>query len=217
MHLVKSFPVDPHAAAQEKGLEAALIFLENCSQGPRLVGDIMSGVVAKCLTATRARVKELGVTMVMMCVEVEKYEIVQDELTKGMDHKNPKIVAACISVLTQAIRQVCMNRFTQHLNSNNCHANSFFTYFFFREFGAKIFKAKNLAKKLVVLLEDRDKNVREESKKMVLELWQWIGPPFRNDLSTLKPVVVCLFELLLLFGLLSNNLSLAGRNDYSSL
>jgi len=96
--------VDGHASAQEKGLEAALIYLENSSLGPRLVGDMMSGVIAKCLTSTRARVKELGVSIVMMCVEIEKQEMVQDELTKGMDLKNPKVVAACITVFTQAIK-----------------------------------------------------------------------------------------------------------------
>ena len=73
------------------------------------------------------------------------------------------------------------------------HSTINFYFVSFSEFGAKIFKAKVLAKKLVVLLEDRDKNVRDESKKMVLELWHWIGPPFRNDLSTLKPVVVSYF------------------------
>lgn len=41
----------------------------------------------------------------LMYVEIEKYEIVQEEILKGIAaSKNPKVVAACIATLTQALR-----------------------------------------------------------------------------------------------------------------
>lgn len=39
-----------------------------------------------------------------MYIEIEKFEAVQEEILKGMDHKNPKIVLACVSAVTQALR-----------------------------------------------------------------------------------------------------------------
>jgi cytoskeleton-associated protein 5 len=39
-----------------------------------------------------------------MYIEIEKFETVQEEILKGMDHKNPKIVLACVSAVTQALR-----------------------------------------------------------------------------------------------------------------
>ena len=40
------------------------------------------------------------------------------------------------------------------------------------------------------LLEDRDKNVREEGKKMVVELYRWIGDALKPQLNALKPLQV---------------------------
>ncbi len=85
-------------------MEAVLIFLENSSQGPRIVSEIMAGVIAKCLTSSKVRTKELTSEITLMCVEIEKYEAVQEELMKGMEAKNPKVVAACIALLTQCLR-----------------------------------------------------------------------------------------------------------------
>lgn len=38
-----------------------------------------------------------------------------------------------------------------------------------------------------MLLEDCDKNVREEGKKLVVELYRWIGQALKPQLSALKP------------------------------
>ncbi|ROT81421.1 Cytoskeleton-associated protein 5 [Penaeus vannamei] len=40
------------------------------------------------------------------------------------------------------------------------------------------------------LLEDRDKNVREESKKMVIEMYRWIRQALKPQMSSLKPVQI---------------------------
>ena len=61
------------------------------------------GVVAKCLNA-RPKTKQKGIDICMMYLEVEKQEIVQEEIIKGLDNKQPKIVASCVSLLRMAIR-----------------------------------------------------------------------------------------------------------------
>lgn len=49
---------------------------------------------------------------------------------------------------------------------------------------------KVLLKRLPTLLEDRDKNVRDESKILAVEIFKWIGPVLKTQLSSLKPVQV---------------------------
>lgn len=47
----------------------------------------------------------MAIQIALMYVEIEKYEIVQEEILKGIAaSKNPKVVAACIATLTQALR-----------------------------------------------------------------------------------------------------------------
>jgi cytoskeleton-associated protein 5 len=40
----------------------------------------------------------------MMYLEIEKQEAVQEEILKGLDNKQPKIVAGCVTFLRTAIR-----------------------------------------------------------------------------------------------------------------
>jgi hypothetical protein len=44
-----------------------------------------------------------------------------------------------------------------------------------------------------VLLEDRDKCVREEGKTMVIEIYRWIGDALKPQLNSLKPIQVSVF------------------------
>lgn len=67
----------------------------------------MSGVVTKVFNQPKARAKELGADICLMYMEIEKVEVVQDELLKGLDNKNPKIVVACIETLRKALRLAC--------------------------------------------------------------------------------------------------------------
>lgn len=77
-----------------------------------------------------------------MYVEIEKQEIVQEELMKGMENKNPKVVAACIVAMNSALKQ----------------------------FGNKVITIKPMVKKIPILLSDRDKTVRDEMKALVVEM-----------------------------------------------
>jgi len=64
----------------------------------------MSNIVSKCLAAPKTKTKELSQQVVLMYVEIEKQDQVMDELIKGFDHKNPKVVAASINTATMALK-----------------------------------------------------------------------------------------------------------------
>ncbi|EEZ99362.1 protein mini spindles [Tribolium castaneum] len=164
--LVKKFVLDSHAVGQEKGLEATLAFVENYAHAGKTVGEVMSGVVTKCIAAPKNRTKELAVQVILMYIEIEKGEVVQEELLKGMEQKNPKIVVACISAFTVALR----------------------------EFGTKIINVKPLVKKIPDLFSDREKAVRDEARLMTIEIYRWIGNALRPQLNSLKPVQISELE-----------------------
>ncbi|KAG7304890.1 hypothetical protein JYU34_010285 [Plutella xylostella] len=159
--LIKKFVTDSNAVAQEKGLEAALVFVENCGHAGKTTGEVMSGIVAKCIAAPKTKTKDLALQVTLMYVEIEKHEVVQEELMKGMDQKNPKVVAACISALNTALKQ----------------------------FGNKVITIKPMVKKIPVLLADRDKGVRDEMKALVAEMHRWIGAAIEPHIASLTAVV----------------------------
>lgn len=165
--LIKKFVVDSNAAAQEKGMEAALVYVENAACAGKAAGEVMSGIVNKCIAAPKAKTKDLAVQLSLMYLEIEKHETVQEELMKGAEAKNPKIVAACINTLTLGLR----------------------------EFGPKVINVKPLVKKMPGFLEDRDKAVREEGKALVIEIYRWIGAPIKQQLNSLKPVQLTELEV----------------------
>uniref|UniRef100_A0A3Q4GPQ5 Cytoskeleton associated protein 5 n=1 Tax=Neolamprologus brichardi TaxID=32507 RepID=A0A3Q4GPQ5_NEOBR len=103
--LIKKFVTDSNAVAQLKGLEAALAFIENAHFAGKTTGEVVSGVVTKVFNQPKARAKELGMDICFMYIEIEKAEVVQDELLKGLDNKNPKIVVACIETLRKALSE----------------------------------------------------------------------------------------------------------------
>ncbi|KAF0040869.1 hypothetical protein F2P81_006767 [Scophthalmus maximus] len=102
--LIKKFVTDSNAIAQLKGLEAALSFVGNAHFAGKTAGEVVSGVVTKVFNQPKARAKELGTEICLMYMEIEKAEVVQDELLKGLDNKNPKIVVACLEALRKALR-----------------------------------------------------------------------------------------------------------------
>lgn len=42
------------------GLEAALVFVENCGHAGKTTGEVMSGIVAKCIAAPKTKTKDLA-------------------------------------------------------------------------------------------------------------------------------------------------------------
>ena len=93
----------------------------------------------------QAKTKDLGGQIILMFVEIEQQEKVIEELIKGLAQKNPKVVAGCVTNLT------------------NC----------LRAFGAKVIKVSPLLKAVVPLLDHRDKVVREEGKQLIIEAYRY--------------------------------------------
>uniref|UniRef100_A0A8C2TR84 Cytoskeleton associated protein 5 n=1 Tax=Coturnix japonica TaxID=93934 RepID=A0A8C2TR84_COTJA len=158
--LVKKFVTDSNAVAQLKGLEAALAYVENAHVAGKTTGEVASGVVNKVFNQPKARAKELGVDICLMYIEIEKGEAVQEELLKGLDNKNPKIIVACIETLRKALS----------------------------EFGSKIISLKPIIKVLPKLFESREKAVRDEAKLLAVEIYRWIRDALRPPLQNINSV-----------------------------
>ncbi|XP_069821985.1 cytoskeleton-associated protein 5 isoform X3 [Dendropsophus ebraccatus] len=158
--LIKKFVTESNAVAQLKGLEAALVYIENAHVAGKTTGEVVSGVVNKVFNQPKARAKELGSDICLMYIEIEKGETVQEELLKGLDNKNPKIVVACVETLRRALS----------------------------EFGSKIMSLKPIIKVLPKLFESREKAVRDEAKLLAVEIYRWIRDALRPPLQNINPV-----------------------------
>ncbi|ETE68319.1 Cytoskeleton-associated protein 5, partial [Ophiophagus hannah] len=156
--LIKKFVTDSNAVVQLKGLEAALAYVENAHVAGKTTGEVVSGVVNKVFNQPKARAKELGIDICLMFIEIEKGEVVQEELLKGLDNKNPKIIVACIETLRKALS----------------------------EFGSKIIALKPIIKTLPKLFESREKAVRDEAKLLAIEIYRWIKDALRPPLQNIN-------------------------------
>ncbi|XP_056135321.1 cytoskeleton-associated protein 5-like [Lampris incognitus] len=155
---IKKFVTESNAVAQLKGLEAALAFVKNAHVANRTVGEVVSGVVCKVFNQPKARAKELGIDICLMYIEIEKADVVQEELIKGLDNKNPKIILACVETLRIALS----------------------------EFGAKTVSVKPIIKVLPKLFESREKAVRDEAKVLAVEVYRWIRDALRPSLQNIN-------------------------------
>lgn len=70
----------------------------------RTAGDCTSGIVQKCLAAPKRGTQEKAIEVILMYCEIEKYEVVQEELMKGFTQKNPKVVASSVKAVATALR-----------------------------------------------------------------------------------------------------------------
>jgi len=70
----------------------------------RVAGDVMAGLIIKCYGAPKLKTKDIAIQITLMFIEIEKQDVVIEELVKGLDHKFPKIVSTCIKAATQAIK-----------------------------------------------------------------------------------------------------------------
>uniref|UniRef100_A0A4X2KWP8 Cytoskeleton-associated protein 5 n=1 Tax=Vombatus ursinus TaxID=29139 RepID=A0A4X2KWP8_VOMUR len=158
--LIKKFVTDSNAVVQLKGLEAALVYVENAHVAGKTTGEVVSGIVSKVFNQPKARAKELGIEICLMYIEIEKGEAVQEELLKGLDSKNPKITVACIETLRKALS----------------------------EFGSKIILLKPIIKVLPKLFESREKAIRDEAKLIAVEIYRWIRDALKAPLQNINSV-----------------------------
>ena len=81
---------DSNAVAQEKGLMSCLAFAENCKTAPKIAGEVIDGIVNKCVAAPKTKTKELATQICLMYCEIEAHEKVIEQLLAGLPQKNPK-------------------------------------------------------------------------------------------------------------------------------
>ena len=111
-----------------------------------------------------------------MYCEIEAHEKVIEQLLAGLANKNPKVMVVefylCIFTLLPKVISGCVMNLTECL----------------RGFGAKVIKVSPLLKAIVPLMDHRDKAVREEGKKLIIESYRWIGEVMKSQLTALKPL-----------------------------
>lgn len=55
------------------------------------------------MNASRAKTKEKGIEILLYFIELERTDIVFDELNKGLAAKQPKVVVSCLQTLRTAL------------------------------------------------------------------------------------------------------------------
>eukprot|EP01103_Thecamoeba_quadrilineata_P000425 TRINITY_DN10363_c0_g1_i1.p1 TRINITY_DN10363_c0_g1~~TRINITY_DN10363_c0_g1_i1.p1 ORF type:complete len:583 (+),score=156.07 TRINITY_DN10363_c0_g1_i1:70-1818(+) len=158
-HLEK-LVVDIHAAAQEKSLEAVLIFLDRSPLAVNYIPQLLPLLIEKCLNQ-RTNTKKKAEEAILMMIEISNPtpEPVIASLIKGSSNKQPKISAASISLLTQALNQ----------------------------FGSEKIPLTEILRVLPELFNNADSSVRGEAQNLVKELGRWQGPELTLvQISTLR-------------------------------
>ena len=158
-HSMKSLAVDANAFAHEKGLEVISVFVENATIAPKTAGDVIPGVVTKGLGA-RPKAKEKSIEILLMYIEIEKQDIVIEELIKSFSHKTPKNVVAAVAVVRDALTS----------------------------FGNKVVPIKPLLKVVPNLFLHKEKLVREEAKLLSIEMFKWVNVAVKQALNGIPPV-----------------------------
>jgi cytoskeleton-associated protein 5 len=121
VNLMKKFVIDSNENAREKALDAVLAFVEEANIAGkwefllnksyfylfinRTVNEVSSGLIAKCLNS-RSKMRERAFEILLMYIEIEKQVEIEDELVKGLENKQPKIVQACLELLRKGLSYV---------------------------------------------------------------------------------------------------------------
>jgi cytoskeleton-associated protein 5 len=69
-----------------------------------VVAEVIAGLIAKCLISPKVKTRELALEIVLMSVEIEKFDVVLEELMKGLDNKTPKVVVSCITLIKECLK-----------------------------------------------------------------------------------------------------------------
>ncbi|KAJ2507476.1 hypothetical protein IWW47_001088, partial [Coemansia sp. RSA 2052] len=154
--------LDTNMAAQEAGLATAMAFVQNAPQPTRRREEMVAGVVSKCLAATKAGTRTLGLELLLLLSEVDTPGPVVTGVIEGFDAKQPKAVAAAVT----AVREIV------------------------RAFGIKFVNLKALLKALAKPFAHKDNAVRAETQQLAVELYRWMRQAILPSLQDLTPVLL---------------------------
>ncbi|KAJ2714647.1 hypothetical protein H4R23_005740, partial [Coemansia sp. Cherry 401B] len=160
--LLGKIVLDGNMAAQETGLLAVIAFVENAPHPVRRRDEIVGGIVAKCLAATKAGTRTNSKELLMLLSEADTPAPVVAGVVEGFDAKQPKAVAAAVAAVRELV-----------------HA-----------FGVKFIALKPLLKALAKPFAHRDNGVRAEAQQLAVELFRWMGPAIMPSLQDLPPVLL---------------------------
>ncbi|KGQ99777.1 hypothetical protein MG5_06260 [Candida albicans P57072] len=163
---LKKMILDSNVVAQETGYNTFnkfLIFGGNAANVSKLKNlGIIGSICEKGLLSSRKNTKEWSVESILLMIEIsnDPNSIVEDILPY-LTNRLPKLVTGCVSCLASIIEN----------------------------FGCKIISPKSIVPCLSKLFAHADKNVRNETTKLTIELYRWMGDALINALfSDLKPV-----------------------------
>ncbi|KAJ1725499.1 hypothetical protein LPJ53_000314 [Coemansia erecta] len=154
--------LDTNMAAQEAGIATVIAFVENAPNPVRRREEIVSGVVSKCLAATKAGTRTQSVELLLVLCEVDTPGPVVTGVIEGFDAKQPKAVAAAVTAIKDIV-----------------HA-----------FGVKFLTLKPLLKALAKPFSHKDNSVRTEAQHLAVELYRWMGQAIMPSLQDLPPVLL---------------------------
>ncbi|RCK66078.1 Spindle pole body component alp14 [Candida viswanathii] len=163
---LKKIILDSNVVAQEAGYNAFVKFLiyggtvSNVNKLKSL--GIVGSICEKGLLSTRKNTKEWSNESLLLMLEItnDPNSIVEDILPY-LTNRLPKLVTGCVSGLVSI----------------------------YENFGCKIISPKPVIPCLSKLFAHADKNVRNETTKLTIELYKWMGDALTNVLfPDLKPV-----------------------------
>ncbi|KAJ1844307.1 hypothetical protein LPJ73_005211, partial [Coemansia sp. RSA 2703] len=154
--------LDTNMAAQEAGIATVITFVENAPNPVRRREEIVSGIVSKCLAATKAGTRTQSVELLLVLCEVDTPGPVVTGVIEGFDAKQPKAVAAAVTAIKDIV-----------------HA-----------FGVKFLALKPLLKALAKPFAHKDNAVRTEAQHLAVELYRWMGQAIMPSLQDLPPVLL---------------------------
>ncbi|KAI7835029.1 hypothetical protein BX661DRAFT_202747 [Kickxella alabastrina] len=154
--------LDTNMAAQEAGITTVIAFVENAPNPTRRREEIISGIVSKCLSATKAGTRTQSIELLLLLSEVDTPAPVVTGILEGFDAKQPKALAAAVMAVKDLV-----------------HA-----------FGVKFISLKPLLKALAKPFSNKDNSVRTEAQHLAVELYRWMGPAIMPALQDLPPVLL---------------------------
>ncbi|RGP80563.1 hypothetical protein FLONG3_1302 [Fusarium longipes] len=140
--------LDSNVAAQQEAVTALCAFLKyggrDCCLRSR--NQTITPMVEKCLSSTRAAIKQNSIEAILLYIELDVAGPVIEDMLPGLNNKVPKNVAATLHALTQI----------------------------FHNYGCKVVDPKPVLKALPKAFGAADKNVRAEATNLTVELYRWL-------------------------------------------
>ena len=163
---LRAMALDANAAAQEKGLEALVAFVQN---GGRVAGRtreaVLPAIAEKGLTSMRTGTRKHAHDLVLLYAaheDVAGCEGLLSDLCALLSSKQPKVVAANVAALAALVNA----------------------------FGTQQLQVKGVVKRVPDIFAHADKNVRAEGTQLAVALHRYLGAALRPTLGQLKEIQV---------------------------